>query len=143
MSMIEVLDEVVSVDFCTGFPVDVKVSLEDAITNPVVSHVNSFFLFFGRIIRNAGSAFVICLERCRWLRVAEIIEDGPYCFDFLCIVEEGSKFGFGGGGKSILHDGGQNKYGSVDWGDGLGMGEIIKFFGAQLKKSNLLLVSAL
>ena len=74
--MSKVLGEVVSVVFCTGFPVDMEVSLEDAITNPIVSHVNSFasFLFY-RIIRDASGVFVVCLERCRWLRVARFASD--------------------------------------------------------------------
>ena len=40
------LGEVVSVVFCTEFPVDVKFSLEDATTNPVVYHVKYFASFF-------------------------------------------------------------------------------------------------
>ena len=51
MSMSEVLGEVVGVVFCTEFPVDVEVSMIDAITNPIASHANSFASFlFDRII---------------------------------------------------------------------------------------------
>ena len=120
MSMSEVLGELVSVVLCTGFPVDIEVSLEYAITNPILSHVNSFTsLLFYEIIRDASGAFVICLERCRWLRVAGVAEDGLYRFRFLCIVKEDTRFSFNSEGENIFHDGGKNKYDSFDLG---GMG---------------------
>ena len=84
MCVREVLGEVVAVVFCTRFPVDVEVSLEDVIANPVVPHVNSFvsFLFY-QIVRDADGIFVIGLKLCRWLHVAKVREDGAYRFYFL------------------------------------------------------------
>ena len=50
--------------------------------------------------------------------MTEVGEDGVYCFGFLCVMEEGTKFGFGVGGEHILHDGGKSEYGSIDGGMG-------------------------
>ena len=76
MSMSEVLGKIISVVFCTGSPVDVDVYLEVVITSPIVLHIaHSIFLLFNIIICDARGALVVCLKRCQWLRMAEVVKD--------------------------------------------------------------------
>ena len=69
------LGEIISLVEATAFPIDVKLTLSDTVSNPVKTHVDSFgsFLFDG-VIGDAGSGAVVCLDGSRWLRMAKFFK---------------------------------------------------------------------
>jgi hypothetical protein len=69
------LGEVVSKVFASGFPEDVELALEDAVADPVVSHVHvAGFVLLDGIVGETGCGGVIGLNRCSWLRIPHVLE---------------------------------------------------------------------
>ena len=83
-------------------PIVPKLTLLDAITQPVGMHVHGFRLSRGNgILDDAQRCHVILLDRRRGLRVAHLDQSMPGGDGIAEIDEESAKLGLGGGG----HDG--------------------------------------
>jgi len=92
-----VLGEVVAEVFFATFPMDVELALTNAVSHPIKSHVNGFGTFlFHRVIDDAFGACIVSLDGCGWLRVTKENESVAQTACVLCIVEEGTHFGFSG-----------------------------------------------
>ena len=80
--------EIISTIEAAFLPVDVKLSLSDAIADPIEAHVDGLgsFLFDGVIGDAAGSA-IVSLEWCGWLWVSQFFECDTHGAGFLAVVE--------------------------------------------------------
>ena len=106
----EIIREVV----CAFTPVDEKMSLFDAIANPIKTHIHCFRTsLFDSFIADAGGAGIVGLNRSCWLWMPHVFECGAEHGGFFAIEEESTEFGFGGGGKDGGHDGGMDVDGAV------------------------------
>jgi hypothetical protein len=87
-------------------PIDVKVALADTVTNPVKAHVDCLGTFlFDCVIGNSGSSAVVSLYGSGWLGImSEFFKAGAKWACLFAIVEEGSKFSFGGAGYDFMED---------------------------------------
>ena len=55
----------------TAAPINVELTLANAIANPIETHVNSFGAFlFDRVVGDAGGGSVVSDDDRRWLRMA-------------------------------------------------------------------------
>ena len=55
----------------TSVPVSIKLTLANAIADPIETHVNSFGAFlFDRVVGDTGGGSVVSDEDCGWLRMA-------------------------------------------------------------------------
>ena len=92
-----VLGEVVGLVQTAFLPVDVELTLADAVADPVKPHVDGFgALLFDRVIGDAGGGAVVGLDGRRWLWVTEFFEGGADGARFFAVVEQSGEFGFGG-----------------------------------------------
>ena len=68
----EVLCKVIGEIIATCFPMDCELDLFDSVSNPVEVHVNGFGSFlFDRVIGDAFSTRVVCLDGSGWLGVSQ------------------------------------------------------------------------
>lgn len=93
-----VLGEVVGVIVFTFLPMHIELPLFDAVTRPIITHVNGLgaFLLDG-VIDDAFGTRVVGLDWCGRLRVAKVLQGGAEYTSFLCIVEDCTNFCFSGG----------------------------------------------
>ena len=71
----EVFGEIVCEVVLSFFPVDVELSLANSVSYPVESHINGLGSFLlDCVIDDAFCTGVVCLDRGRWLGVAEKFE---------------------------------------------------------------------
>ena len=99
----EVIREVL---VCEG-PVHMVLLLVDAISDPIEMHVNGTGSALGDgVIGEANGSGVINLNGCWGLWVSEFFKGGGERGRFFGVVEEGTEFGFGSGGKDHFHYGG-------------------------------------
>ncbi len=84
--------------FLSGLIVKFEVLLSFPIKQPEVPHFHgSGVLAFDGIVDNADGGRVVDVNRCWWLWVSEFGKSETEDFGLLCIEEEGTQFGFGGG----------------------------------------------
>ncbi len=84
--------------FLPGLIVKFEVFLRFAVEKPEVLHLHSTgALAFDGIVGNANSGSVVYVNWCWWLWVPEFGKSKTEDLGFLCIEEEGTQFGFGGG----------------------------------------------
>ena len=101
--------EVVGQVVCAFSPMDEKMSLFDAIANPVETHIHGFgSALFDSFVANASCAGIVGLDGCRWLWMPHVFKGGAEHCSFFAVEEESAKFGFGGGGEDGGHHGGMN-----------------------------------
>ena len=75
------------------FPVDMKLALPYAITNPIEMHVHCLGAsLLDCIIGNTTGSAVVSDDGCGWLGMAEFIENVVNGIRFLAIVEQGCSF---------------------------------------------------
>lgn len=99
----EIIGEIVG----STFPVDEELALLDAILYPVKTHVHSFgSALFDGVVGYSCGAGIVGLQGRGWLGMTHVIEGRAEHGGFFAVVEECSKFGFGGGGKDGSHNGG-------------------------------------
>ena len=111
----EVVGEVVG----ASAPMDHKLALGHAVTDPIESHIDGFgTALFDGAIGDAGSTGVVGLDRGWGLRVAEIVERGADGGGFFAVMKKGSKFGFSSRGDDNFEDNAGDKNISVFWGRG-------------------------
>jgi hypothetical protein len=92
-------------------PVDKKLSLIDAITNPIKTHFHCVGLaLFDGVIGDSGGSGVVSFDWCGWLRMSEFFKCGSKDSGFLSVDEEATYFRFGG----RYHDGFQFLADNVD-----------------------------
>ena len=93
------LREIISFVEATAFPVDVKLALSDAVSNPVKAHVDSFgsFLFDG-VIGSTGGSAVVSLNGSGRLRMTEFFKANTDRTRLFAVEVDGSKFSFGSTG---------------------------------------------
>ena len=79
-----------------------ELALANAVTNPVEAHVDGFgsFLFY-RVVGDAKGCTVISDNWSRRLGIAKFLRACTNRAHFFTIVEESSKFGFGGAGYNF------------------------------------------
>ena len=79
-------------------PVEVELVVCLAVLEPVVAHVHTFgFLGLASAVYYAVCGFIVNAYGCWWLRVAELFECVSDGDGLLCVQEECSEFGLGGG----------------------------------------------
>jgi hypothetical protein len=111
-----VFGEVVSFVKASFHPIDVKLFLADAVTNPVEPHVNGLgSTLFDSVIGDANGGVVVCLDRSRGLGVAHFFEAGADGTSILEVVEEGTQFRFGGTGEDLVHGVAEDVDWSIQW----------------------------
>ena len=92
-----VLGEVVGHIFVAWAPVDKELALVDSVLDPVETHVHGFgFASVNSAISDTCSCGVIGLDGCCWLQMFHLDESGAESGAVSGIVEQTSKFGFGG-----------------------------------------------
>jgi hypothetical protein len=80
-------------------PIDVKVALADAVTNPVKSHVNCFRMFlFDGVVGNTGSSTVVSLNGSRRLRMSKFFKANTDRAGLFAVEVDGSELSFSGTG---------------------------------------------
>ena len=108
--------EVVCKVFGSFSPVDKELSLFDAISDPVKTHVHGLgATLFDRFVADAGGACIIGLDWCGWLGMAHVFQGGAQHGRFLAVVEQGGEFSFGGGREDWDKDGGVDVDGPIGW----------------------------
>jgi hypothetical protein len=111
-------------------PVDEKVSLLDAVADPVKTHIHGFgSALFDCFVADAGGAGIVGLDGSGRLGIAHVCESGSKHRRFFAIEEEGAEFGFGGRGKDGGHHGGMYVNCAIGWrrcGVGVGREEGIE-----------------
>ena len=86
------------------FPVYNKLSLSNAVADPIETHINGFGTFlFDNVIGNSVGSTVVGLDRCGWLGIPQFFEGDANRAGFFAIVEECSKFRFRGTGDNFAH----------------------------------------
>jgi hypothetical protein len=96
-------------------PVDKELAFGDAVFDPVEAHVNGFgATLFDSVVGYAGSTGIVSLDGSGWLGMAHLGEGGAEPGTIFGIVEEGAKFGFGGGGHNSLDDGAGDVNGAIE-----------------------------
>ena len=96
------LGEVVSKIVGPGLPVDKKLALSDAVADPVEAHVNCFgSSLFDSVIDDAFSSGIVSFDGSGWLRPAHLFQGGSKGSALLGILEQGTNFGFSGGGQDL------------------------------------------
>ena len=84
-----VFGEVVSLVEAAFFPVDVELTLADAVADPIKPHVDGLgALLFDGVIGDAGGGAVVSLDRRRWLGMAKFFEACAQWAGFLGVVED-------------------------------------------------------
>ncbi len=84
--------------FLPGLIVKFEVFLHFAVKKPKVLHLHcAGALAFDGIVDNANGGSVVYVNWRWWLRVSKFGESETEDLGFLCIEEEGTQFGFGGG----------------------------------------------
>ena len=102
-------------------PDNVELALADSVANPVKTHVHGFgALLFDGIVGDASGGAVVGDDDGRWLLVAEFLKTSTDGTGFLGIVEEASKFGFGGGRDDFAENLARDMNGAVDFGTRVG-----------------------
>jgi hypothetical protein len=97
-----------------GSPVNNKLILLDAVFNPAETHVNGFRTsLLDVFVGNTGGTGVVGLDRRRRLNVAKFVERDPESGSVLGVVEEGTKFSFGGRQENNGHDGAMRVNGAI------------------------------
>ena len=108
--------EVICEVFGAFSPVDEKLALFDAISDPIKSHVHCFGTsLFNGLVADAGCAGVVGLDGSGGLRMTHVFEGGAKHGNFLAIVEQCCEFSFGGGGEDGDHDGGVDVDDAIWW----------------------------
>ena len=93
------LGKVISPIAAAAFPIDNKLSLADAVTDPIKAHVHGFgLLLFYTIVGNAGGSGVVGYHWCWWLWVAKFLESDAFGDGFLAVMEQAAEFSFGSTG---------------------------------------------
>ena len=70
------------------FPVDDKLSLSNAVADPIETHINGFGMFlFDGVISNSVCSTVVGLDRCGWLWVPQLFKGNANRAGFFAIVE--------------------------------------------------------
>ena len=93
-------------------PVDKKLSLSDAIANPVETHIHGFGAFLlDCVVGKSRRRGVVGLHGCGWLRVSKFGEGDADGYGFLAIVEKRADFGFSGRGHYVA----ENVASGMDW----------------------------
>ncbi len=91
-----VFGEIVGEIGFSGCPENLEVSLFDAITYPVESHVDGpGALLVDGIVGDSAGGRVVGLNGCGVLCVAHLVECSAKDFAFFCVDEEACDFGFG------------------------------------------------
>jgi hypothetical protein len=94
-----VLGVIIALVIGSGAPVDEKLSLIDAITNPVKTHFHcAGSALFDGVVGNPGGGRVVCFDRCRRLWMAELVKGCAKDSCFLSVDEEATDFRLGSGG---------------------------------------------
>ena len=94
---------------------DSKLAFTDAITKPVEVHVNRVVTsLFDGVINDSFSTGVVSMYGSCWLFPTHWLKGGADDTTTLGIVEEDTDFGFGGGGKEIEYDVGNNMDGTIE-----------------------------
>ena len=89
----------------TAAPVDMVLTLLDAVADPVKAHVHGFgSLLLNGFVGDAAGCTVVGDHGGWWLGVAQFFEGNAQGRAFLAIVEEGGEFSFGGTGKYLTHN---------------------------------------
>ena len=102
-----VLGEIIAQVFGSGFPENVKVFLDNAITYPVISHVNSTrALSANCVVHYAIGSGVVGCDRSGGLWESHFGKRSADDFAFFGVDEEGTDFGFRGRGGNVLEDSG-------------------------------------
>ena len=97
--------EVICEIFGAFSPVDEKMPLFDAITDPIKTHVHCLGAsLFDGVVANAGGACVVGLDGSGRLWMAHFFKGCAEHGCFFAVEEEGCEFSFGGGGKDGGHD---------------------------------------
>jgi hypothetical protein len=100
-----------------GFPVDDDLSLVNPVADPVETHVYGFgSALLNSIVGYAFSAFVVCLDGCGRLWIAEFFEGDADAAGILCDVEQSTEFSFSCGRHEMLDDDTGDVYGAVGGG---------------------------
>lgn len=90
----EVIGEIV---FAFG-PIDKKMALADAITDPIKTHVDGLgATLFDGVIGNAGSTSIVSVNTCGILRVSKFGQSDAKGSAILQVVEKRAKFSFSSG----------------------------------------------
>jgi len=91
--------------FLPTFPVDMKLFLSLAVTNPIETHIHGFGSALNDSVgEDTNSAFVVKLERSGTLWVAHFLEGGADGNGVFGVDETGSSFGFLDGGHDGVDD---------------------------------------
>ena len=111
----EVLGIVVCKVSGAGFPVDDKLTIFDAIFEPIKAHVNCFgALLFDCVIQNATGHTVVSCDDGGGLWPAHFMKGCAKRNSGLSIDESRAGLGLGGGRKHIAHDSGENMESAIE-----------------------------
>ena len=94
--------EVVGLVEAAFLPIDVKLSLANAVADPIKAHVNCLgSLLFDGVIGNACGSAIVHLDGHWGLQMVQFNESCLEGVGFFAVVEEGSKFSLRGAGNDF------------------------------------------
>ena len=95
--------EVVSAITEPRSPINVKVSLANTVTDPIIAHIHCFGFALGDfVVGNADADLVVGFERGGRLGIAEFSESGADLLGFAAGMEEAGDFGFRSRGHNFF-----------------------------------------
>jgi hypothetical protein len=120
-----VLGEIIGKIVTAFLPVDSELALADGIADPVEAHVDGFgAALLDSVVDDAFSTGVVSLDWSSGLGPAHRNECVAKDTGVLSIDEEGTEFGFSGGGEDRAHDTADDMDGSIEWRS-RGIGQMI------------------
>jgi hypothetical protein len=94
--------EIISFVEIAAFPINTELALVEAVANPIKVQVNRLgMLLVDSVICDAGSSTIVGDNRGGRLAVAKVFKADSKWAGLFNIVEEGSKFSFGGAGDNF------------------------------------------
>jgi hypothetical protein len=99
-----------------AFPIDMELTLADAVANPVKAHINGFRTFlFDSIIGDSSCGAVVGHNGSGRLGMSKFFQAGAKRARIFAIVEKGGKLSFGGTGDDFAEDLAENINGAIGW----------------------------
>ncbi len=97
-------------------PVDEELAEADAILNPVEAHVNGLAaLLLDRVVDDARSCAVICLDGGSRLHVAQFFQGDAEGTRVTTVVEQGCQFGLGCACHNFFENLPKHEDGAIEW----------------------------
>jgi hypothetical protein len=99
-----------------AFPIDVELTLVDAVTNPVKAHFDGFRAFlFDSVVGDVSCSAVVRHDGSRSLGMSKFFQADAKWARIFAIVEEGGKLSLGGTGNDFAEDLTENINSAVEW----------------------------